>query len=326
MRKLISMTLMAAASLLPLSASAQDNAQQRGDRGDRGGAPRGDHQPHQLPGGGWQRPAAPQQGQAPQPQLQQRPQWQRARPDGGQRPPMPDDRANVQRPQWNGGNRDQAQRPQWQGGRPDGANAQPSPWNQRPQWAQPGRDTPAGRPGTVQRPDPNEQGRGSGREQHRADWRDSQQTGGWQHSRPDNYRGGGWQDRDRYQDDPRRGWDDRRGSGGDRYANGNRGRWSRDWRRDTRYDWNRYRYQNRQAFHLPRYYAPYGWDYGYRRFSVGMTLSNMLFAQDYWIDDPWSYRLPEVYGPYRWVRYYNDAVLVDVYSGQVVDVIYDIFW
>ena len=57
-----------------------------------------------------------------------------------------------------------------------------------------------------------------------------------------------------------------------------------------------------------------------------MVLSNMLFAQDYLIDDPYAYRLPEVYGPYRWVRYYNDAVLVDIYSGQVVDVIYDIFW
>ena len=32
------------------------------------------------------------------------------------------------------------------------------------------------------------------------------------------------------------------------------------------------------------------------------------------------------HGPYRWVRYYNDALLVDIRSGQVVDVEYDIFW
>ncbi|WP_409574764.1 RcnB family protein [Sphingopyxis sp. PET50] len=32
------------------------------------------------------------------------------------------------------------------------------------------------------------------------------------------------------------------------------------------------------------------------------------------------------YGGYRWVRYYNDALLVDTYSGEVVDVIYDFFW
>ena len=65
---------------------------------------------------------------------------------------------------------------------------------------------------------------------------------------------------------------------------------------------------------------------GYRRFGIGVQLSSLLFAQDYWIDDPWSYRLPDPYGPYRWVRYYNDALLVDVETGEVVDAIHDLFW
>lgn len=52
----------------------------------------------------------------------------------------------------------------------------------------------------------------------------------------------------------------------------------------------------------------------------------MFYSSRYWIDDPWQYRLPDVYGPYRWVRYYDDALLVDVYSGEVVDVIHDFFW
>ena len=52
----------------------------------------------------------------------------------------------------------------------------------------------------------------------------------------------------------------------------------------------------------------------------------MLFAQSYWINDPYAYRLPDTDGAFRWVRYYNDALLVDVYSGEVVDVIHDIFW
>ena len=47
---------------------------------------------------------------------------------------------------------------------------------------------------------------------------------------------------------------------------------------------------------------------------------------DYWIGDPYSYRLPEAYGPYRWVRYYNDALLVDLRSGFVVDTVYGIFY
>lgn len=108
-------------------------------------------------------------------------------------------------------------------------------------------------------------------------------------------------------------------------ANANRA-WSRDWRRDDRYNYSGYRNQNRNAFRLPRYYAPYGWDYGYRRFSVGFTLSSILFDQDYWIDDPFYYRLPPAYGQYRWVRYYNDALLVDLRTGYVVDTVYDIFW
>ena len=112
-----------------------------------------------------------------------------------------------------------------------------------------------------------------------------------------------------------------RGNDGDRGSN-----WNRGWRGNNRYDWQHYRSSNRNAYRLPRYNAPYGWSYGYRRFSTGVILDSLLFNQSYWIDDPYDYRLPEAYGPYRWVRYYNDALLVDIYSGEVVDVVYDIFW
>ena len=79
------------------------------------------------------------------------------------------------------------------------------------------------------------------------------------------------------------------------------------------------------VFRLGSYYAPYR-NYSYRRFGVGSILDSLFFGSRYWINDPWQYRLPEVYGPYRWVRYYDDVLLVDIYSGQVVDVIYDFFW
>jgi Ni/Co efflux regulator RcnB len=106
----------------------------------------------------------------------------------------------------------------------------------------------------------------------------------------------------------------------------NRGSWNNSWRNDRRYDWRGYRSSNRNIYRLPRYYAPSGWGYGYRRFGIGFTLNSILFSSSYWINDPYYYRLPEVDGPYRWVRYYNDALLVDIYSGEVVDTIYDIFW
>jgi hypothetical protein len=103
-------------------------------------------------------------------------------------------------------------------------------------------------------------------------------------------------------------------------------RWDNGWRSNSRYDWQRYRTQNRSIYHMPSYYAPYGWNYGYRRFSIGIYLSNMLFAQNYWLDDPYEYRLPPAYGSLRWVRYYDDAMLVDIRDGYVVDVIHGFFW
>jgi hypothetical protein len=122
-------------------------------------------------------------------------------------------------------------------------------------------------------------------------------------------------------------WDGNRDRGHqwDRSRN-DHGRFDRGWRHDNRYDWHNYRARHRTVYRLPRYYAPYGWDYGYRRFGVGFRLNSILFGSSYWISDPYYYRLPPAYGPYRWVRYYNDALLVDIDTGTVVDVVYDIFW
>lgn len=124
--------------------------------------------------------------------------------------------------------------------------------------------------------------------------------------------------------DQRRGGYDQSRSGDD--ARNGRTQWNRGWRGDGRYDWSEYRQGNRSAFRLPRYYAPSNWNGGYRRFSIGITLSSQLWGQNYWIEEPAYYRLPPAYGPYRWVRYYNDALLIDIRSGYVVDTVYDIFW
>src|SRR3546814_9256424 len=45
----------------------------------------------------------------------------------------------------------------------------------------------------------------------------------------------------------------------------NRAEFNRRWRDDRRYDWRDYRTRNRATYRLPRYYAPHGWEYGYRR-------------------------------------------------------------
>jgi Ni/Co efflux regulator RcnB len=64
----------------------------------------------------------------------------------------------------------------------------------------------------------------------------------------------------------------------------------------------------------------------YSRISVGFSLGSGYYGSRYWINDPWRYRLPAAYGSYRWVRYYDDVLLVDLRNGRVVDVIRDFFW
>ena len=101
-------------------------------------------------------------------------------------------------------------------------------------------------------------------------------------------------------------------------------RWDRNWRNDRRYSWQDYRRQNRNAYRLPRYEARHG--YSYRRWYPGYRFDSVFYSSNYWINDPFYYRLPPAYGDYRWVRYYDDAVLVDIYSGEIVDIIYSFFF
>lgn len=108
---------------------------------------------------------------------------------------------------------------------------------------------------------------------------------------------------------------------GERWANS--GSWNRNWRTDRRYDWRSYRDRHRSVFHLGIYYDPFG--YGYQPFAIGYQLMPAYFGQQYWID-PAMYGLPYAPPGTEWIRYWNDAVLVDMYSGEVVDVIRDFFW
>jgi len=102
------------------------------------------------------------------------------------------------------------------------------------------------------------------------------------------------------------------------------GRWDRGWRNGGRYDWQRYRYENRGIFHLGPYYAPYR-GYYYNPLEIGIVLDSLFYNRNYWID-PGYYDLPPAPPGAEWVRYYNDVVLVDMDSGQVIDVIHDFFW
>ena len=101
--------------------------------------------------------------------------------------------------------------------------------------------------------------------------------------------------------------------------------WDRNWRNDhSRHDWRRYRDHHRSTFHLGVYFDPFGW--GYQRHNIGWRLWPNYYSSNYWLNDPSMYALPYAPFPYKWVRYYDDAILVNTYTGQVVDVMYDFFW
>jgi hypothetical protein len=137
------------------------------------------------------------------------------------------------------------------------------------------------------------------RDGRRGDWNRDGRDGRWSGSR----------DNDR--------WSGRRDS--------RRGSWNHSWRNDSRYDWQRYRYANRSLFRSGGYYAPYR-NYRYNRLSIGIILDSLFYSNRYWLSDPWQYRLPPAPYGTQWVRYYDDVVLVDVYTGEVLDVIENFFW
>ncbi|MBX9881811.1 MAG: RcnB family protein [Sphingomonas sp.] len=282
------------------------------DRGAGGGGFAGATPPTPPAGGGGFAPSTP-------PSLGQRDFGQRWRDRGGFTPPVTRPGAGQSTPPANFGQRDgwrgdrgpdgNAGRPQWNGNRPD--------WN-RPDWNRNPRPDWNGNNG---RPDWN---RDRGDWNRNRDWNNRDFNNRDWNNRDFNNRGRG-QGFGQF-DNNRRFYDRGFGNGYDRGFNNGYRDWNRDWRRDNRYDWRGWRSDNRFIFRQPPYRAPYGWGYGYRRFSVGITLQPFFFDQQYWIGDPYYYHLPPAYYPYQWVRYYNDALLVDVDTGEVIDVIYDIFW
>lgn len=96
------------------------------------------------------------------------------------------------------------------------------------------------------------------------------------------------------------------------------------WRRDRRYDWRSHRDRYGDRFRLGWYHDPFGW--GHRQWVIGSSIRPSYWGESYWLRDPWQWRLPSVAGPYRWIRYYDDVLLVDLRSGRVVDVIAGFFW
>jgi Ni/Co efflux regulator RcnB len=72
-----------------------------------------------------------------------------------------------------------------------------------------------------------------------------------------------------------------------------------------------------------RYLPPRG--YRHRVWVVGQVLPRPYWVRRYWILDYWDYDLDEPSYGYEWVRYGPDALLVNLRTGQVVEVVSDVF-
>jgi len=205
-------------------------------------------------------------------------------------------------------------------GRPAYTSQNPTPnYGPQPRDAGSWRGQPGAPPVTgaapTQRPEPRPEGR-RGDEASRDDDRR-----GWDNRRrPDDRR----QD-DRRPDD-RRGWDERNREGRNRE---NRNWENRNWegrghegRDDARHEW-RYRGEARPSYRIAPYRYPNGW--AYRSWRIGERMP-FLFLSSYYFIDYFAYNLPPPPYGYRWVRYGPDALLVNMYTGEVEDVVYGIFY
>lgn len=71
------------------------------------------------------------------------------------------------------------------------------------------------------------------------------------------------------------------------------------------------------------YSGPSG--YSYRRWSYGQVLPSIYISQNYWISDYEDYGLQDPPPGTVWVRYGDDALLIDQYTGEILEVVYDQF-
>jgi len=76
--------------------------------------------------------------------------------------------------------------------------------------------------------------------------------------------------------------------------------------------------------HVAPFVYPRGW--GYRRWVIGAVLPPVFLASAYYYSDWNVLGLPPPQPGFQWVRYGPDLLLVNVITGEVVDVVYGAFY
>ena len=96
----------------------------------------------------------------------------------------------------------------------------------------------------------------------------------------------------------------------------------RDAKREYHEDWRDYRRGHAQVYHRGNWRAPFR----YHAFNTGYRLQPGYYGPRYVIANPGFYRLPPAYGAQRWVRHYDDVLLVDIRTGIIRNVIRGFYW
>jgi nickel/cobalt transporter regulator len=87
------------------------------------------------------------------------------------------------------------------------------------------------------------------------------------------------------------------------------------------YEWNR---ASERHYYWDPYSEPRGWYY--QRWAYGEVLPIIFWGREYWLPNYSQFGLIDPPYGYVWVRYGNDALLVDVESGQILSVEYGLFY
>mgnify|MGYP003631213908 CR=1 FL=1 len=113
-------------------------------------------------------------------------------------------------------------------------------------------------------------------------------------------------------------------SGPSRYHPGTRPRNLDQLRRKVIPKTYRHNYHAVKRYRAKPYVRPKGW-YS-RRWIYGDILPSLFWTRKYWVNDFWRYGLPIPPHDHVWVRYDKDALLVEISTGVILQVIYDIYY
>lgn len=83
-------------------------------------------------------------------------------------------------------------------------------------------------------------------------------------------------------------------------------------------------YRAPHAFRIGPYRPPGRWHY--RRWRFGQVLPPVYWGPPYLMSDFWLFGLDIPPIGYAWVRYGNDAILINLADGRIVQIVYDVFF